>query len=147
MTLSEQKAQRETINKQNTEIIQLQRNANGNNILEVEERLKGIITSKIDELQQQFHHCQKQTKQSFADVVNQPAPSSLKNIIKETKTLHEFHRKVSQGQFLKCCFKPEFFIYFACWKSKKSIFNQFLERKFDWKYFFMKHFDLSLIHI
>ena len=55
--------------------------------------------------------------------------------------VHEFHRKVNQGQFLKCCFKPEFFIYFACWKSKKSIFNQFLERKFDWKYFFMKHFD------
>ena len=48
------KAQRETINKQNTEIIQLQRNANGNNILEVEKRLKGIITSKIDELQEQL---------------------------------------------------------------------------------------------
>ena len=83
------KAQRETINKQNTEIIQLQRNVNGNNILEVEERLKGIITSKIDELQRQFHHCQRQTKQSFADVVNQPAPSSLKNIIKEAKNEEE----------------------------------------------------------
>ena len=69
MTLSEQKAQRETINKQNTEIIQLQRNGNGNNILEVEERLKGIITSKIDELQQQLHHCQKQKKNNRSQML------------------------------------------------------------------------------